>query len=111
MKLPEKDARKLIKDYGRSMKLVKQGNETVFKAFLQPLRYKNKMYLNAVATELRYDSSRKYLLIAPPDVDLSDADGYEAIITDENSKYVADRAEKIYFGDTPLYTWAVVTAM
>lgn len=111
MKLPEKDAKRLISRYGRSMKLVKSGNETVFKAFLQPLRYKNKMYLNAVATDLRYDCSRKYLLIAEPDVDLSDADGYEAIITDENSKYVADRAEKIYLGDTPLYTWAVVTAI
>ncbi len=111
MRRHKKDVQRLIRDYGRRMRLASKGNEIVFKAFLQPLRYKNKMYLNAVSTELRYDSSRKYLLIAPADIDLSGADGYEAIITDENGKYVADRVEKIYLGEIPIYTWAVVTAL
>lgn len=85
--------------------------EKKFKALLQPLRYKNKMYLNAISTELRYDSSRKFLLIAPADVDVASADGYERIISDDRNNYVTDRCELIYFGQTPLYCWAVVTMM
>ena len=36
--------------FGRTMTLVDQSGSTPFKAFLQPLRYKNKMYLSGTLT-------------------------------------------------------------
>lgn len=111
MKRPEKNIEQILKGYGRQMVLSGSDGEVKFKALLQPLRYKNKMYLSAVSTELRYDSSRKFLLIAPADVDVSNADGYECVISDGKNKYITDRSETIMFGQTPLYCWAVVTAM
>ena len=64
-----------------------------FKGFIQPLRYKNKMYLYGVNTEIGYNSQGYYLYIGPPDGDI---------------KYQIDRAEKIKLGEEVLYVWAVV---
>lgn len=107
---PEKKTEAYINKYGRTLTLVKGENQESFKAFLQPLRYKNKMYLSSVSTDLGYDSTGKYLLICPASADINEADGYKSIITDGEKKYIVDRCEKIYFSDTPVYCWAVVTA-
>lgn len=37
------------------------------RAFISPLRYKNKMYLYGVNTEIGYNSQGHYLYIGPPD--------------------------------------------
>ena len=42
-----------------------------FKGFIQPLRYKNKMYLYGVNTEIGYNSQGYYLYIGPPEHDLT----------------------------------------
>lgn len=101
----------LIEKFGRTLWLEKNGQKEEFKGLLQPLRYKNKMYLSSVSTDLSYDSTGKYLLICPCEPDISEADGYAAIIGDSKKKYVADRAETIYLGSQPIYCWAIVTAL
>ena len=70
-----------------------------FKGFIQPLRYKNKMYLYGVNTEIGYNSQGYYLYIGPPE---------DALIIDGDIKYQIDRAEKIKLGEEVLYVWAVV---
>lgn len=90
---------------------VKQGDETVttFRAFLQPLRYKNKIYLRGVATELGYDSFKKYLLISPADTKLSDIDGNKLSLFFEKNRLNIDHTETVYFGNRPYYNWSIVS--
>ncbi len=90
---------------------IKKGAQTVntFYGLLQPLRYKNKIYLKGVATELGYDSLKKYLLLSPADIDLSDVDGTEIALYRENTHLSIDHTEKVYFGSSPCYTWSIVS--
>lgn len=105
-----KSMKSLFRKSGITITVCK-GGEPVgsFKAFLQPLRYKNKIYLRGVATELGFDSLKKYLLISPPDVDLSVIDGSETTIRLENNHLSIDHSEIVYFGKEPFYTWSIVS--
>lgn len=101
---------KMFERFGREINL---GNDegwssATFHGFIQPLRYKNKIYLDGVYTVIGFDNQDKYLYIGPPDFDLTAsamAGGY--VIADE-VKYTVDRAEKVYFADEPLYIWAII---
>ncbi len=98
--------------YGRPVSFVsKDGNEAAeTKAFISPLRYKNKMYLYGVNTEIGYNSQGHYLYIGPPDPDLTAAeDG--SYIRCMGEKYRIDRAEKVYNGEKPFYIWAIIRVM
>ena len=44
----------------------------VYKAFLQPLRYKNKMYLEGTYTPIGRDNTGLYLYLVKNGVDISD---------------------------------------
>ena len=90
---------------------IKNGTKTVnsFNAFLQPLRYKNKIYLRGVATELGYDSLKKYLLISPVSVDLSAVDGTNLALYFGEKHLSVDHTETVYFGKTPYYNWSIVS--
>lgn len=100
-----------INKYGTALELTaKGGGEAVhFRGFLQPLRYKNKMYLGEVTTALGYDNSRKFLLITPPNIDVSVADGYSFAVTLDGKEYSCDHREIEYVGDEKVYAWAIVT--
>lgn len=106
----KKPADAILKKMGVTLE-IKKGNSTVksFKGFLQPLRYKNKIYLRGVATELGYDSLKKYLLISPVDVDISDVDGTDLSLYFENKHLSVDHSEIVYFGKEPCYMWSIVS--
>ncbi len=105
-----KGALRLIEKFGIDMSLfVSGGYDSTFKALLQPLRYKNKIYLSGVPTELGYDSLQKYLLITTPDIPLELVDGNSYILYYNDHQYSIDHCEKVYFGDTPLYYWAIAS--
>ena len=89
----------LLKSYGRKVNLCRiDGTTQSFDALIQPLRYKNKMYLYGVNTEIGYNSQGHYLYIGPPDPDLTAAaDGSYIYCLGE--KYRIDRAEKVYNGN------------
>lgn len=77
------------------------------KAFLSPLRYKNKMYLYGVNTEIGYNSQGHYLYIGPPHIDLTELENNE-YLSIGSEKYRVDRAEKVYKGENVFYIWAIV---
>ncbi len=83
-------------------------NTTIFKGFLQPLRYKNKIYLSGVPTELGYDGLNKYLLIAPPEVGEKCLESREYTISSGEDTFSADHCEPVYLGKKILYYWAIV---
>lgn len=90
------------------MKRTKNGLDEEFFGFLQPLRYKNKMYLNGVTTELGFNTTRKYLLISAANVKLKESDRETVIITTRDGKYCCDHSETVRFGDTDCYCWSVI---
>lgn len=99
----------LFAGYGRHVELFNKNEEKLSEtsAFISPLRYKNKMYLYGVNTEIGYNSQGHYLYIGPPDTDLTAvSDG--GYISCAGEKYRIDRAEKVYKGSDIFYIWAII---
>lgn len=99
----------VFEKYGRPAAFSSKNGETLreMKAFISPLRYKNKMYLYGVNTEIGYNSQGHYLYIGPPEPDLTDAEDGE-YVTCLGKKYRIDRAEKVYKGNEVFYIWAII---
>ena len=100
----------LMKRHGRAMSLYLPGGgqaSGTFYGFIQPLRYKNKMYLAGVNTQIGYNSEGHYLYIGPPEHDLTVLDG-DTLLRAGGVDYRIDRAEKVYRGAEVFYIWAIV---
>ena len=76
-------------------------------AFIQPLRYKNKMYLYGVNTQIGFNSQGHYLYIGPPDHDLTTLEEGSWIKAGDE-KYQIDRAERVCCGEELFYIWAII---
>ncbi|MDR3344742.1 MAG: hypothetical protein LBT21_04020 [Oscillospiraceae bacterium] len=96
-----------LKQFGRAARLFSPGGEQLaeYHAFVQPLRYKNKLYLYGVHTEIGYNSQGHYLYLGPAAYTLQD-DGQELEIGGD--LYRVERAETVFLADDPLYVWAVI---
>ncbi len=99
----------MFEKWGRPVEFNSKTGETLAqtRAFISPLRYKNKMYLYGVNTEIGYNSQGHYLYIGPPEPDLTAASDGE-YISCMGEKYRIDRAEKVYRAGKVFYIWAVV---
>ncbi len=88
---------------------ISTGDAESFYGFLQPLRYKNKLYLSHAPTELGFDTLQKYLLITSPDAPLEKIDGYNYNLFFNGNRFKLDHCERVYFGKEPYYFWSVVS--
>ena len=93
--------------YGREVTLTDGSKTESGKALIQPLRYKNKMYLDGVYTEIGFNSQGRYLYIGPPVPDLTLASD-SAKVTSGSTSYRIDRAERVYNGNEVFYIWAII---
>ena len=98
---------RIINLFGRTVEFSTADTSKSYKAFIQPLRYKNKMYLDGVYTQIGFNSQGHYLYIGPPDPDLTACDDGAFLLSD-GIKYQIDRAEKVYNGDRVFYIWAII---
>jgi len=78
-----------------------------FKALIQPLRYKNKMYLDGTYTDIGRSTSGHYLYIGPSDHDISKLDS-TAYLVSGDVRYVISRAERCYLGEKVTHIWAIL---
>ena len=94
---------------GRTVTLCDANGGTIstFKALIQPLRYKNKMYLDGIYTEIGFNSQGHYLYLGPPEPDLGALSAGEYLCAD-GVHYQIDRAEKVYQKDRVFYIWAII---
>lgn len=99
----------VFEKYGRPAEYVSASGEklTDMRAFISPLRYKNKMYLYGVNTEIGYNSQGHYLYIGPCEPDLTLAQNGE-YVSCLGEKFRIDRAEKVYKGEDIFYIWAII---
>ena len=96
-----------LEKFGRRV-LVKTANaEQSCSALLMPLRYKNKMYLDADVTDFGIHDKSRTLYIGPPEPNFSN-DWQSTVITADDKKYTVTRADMIYLGERPAYIWAVL---
>lgn len=101
---------KVFNRYGRSVFLTGADGwqSPVYNAFLQPLRYKTKLYLDGTPTPIGINGNDLYLYLGPAEHDLTRLDRTYRINDSDGYRYSVDRAEKIYSGERALYVWAVV---
>ena len=101
----------VMRRYGRPVRLtLPDGWQTeTFGAFIQPLRYKNKMYLGGVNTRIGFNREGYYLYLGPPEHDLNQL-GRDARIEYGEESYTVDRAETVYCGEEPSHMWAIIRA-
>ncbi|MCL2106875.1 MAG: hypothetical protein FWH26_07475 [Oscillospiraceae bacterium] len=107
-----KEIKQAMERFGRQVRLCLPDNWQTehFGAFIQPLRYKNKMYLGGINTRIGFNREGYYLYLGPPEHDLTQL-GRELWIQCGDERYTVDRAERVYCGDTPSHIWAIIRSM
>lgn len=100
----------ILKSFGRDVCLANGDGWTsaTFRAFIQPLRYKNKMYLEGIYTAAGKSEKGYYLYIGPKEHDLTKSDDF--LIKAGSDMLKIERAEKVYFKGEVCYIWAVLSS-
>lgn len=102
---------KLFERYGKTAVytvITDRRVSTEFRAFIQPLRYKNKLYLRGKYTQIGKNREDYYLYIGPADIDVSTVDGMFTLLTIDGTGYLVYRSEKHSVGENDVYIWAII---
>lgn len=97
----------LLRRYGSDVKVKWDSKCAQIKAMVQPLYYKNKMYLKGSYLPDGYFDGGHYLYIGPAGVRL-DQLPFDATVVCEDVSYRVKRAELIQIAGENLYTWAIL---
>lgn len=101
---------KILKNFGSTIYIKNQSGwqSNVFNAFIQPLRYKNKLYLTGDFTPIGKNPQDVYLYIGPKDHNLIGLNSSYRICDANNNAYIIDRAENVMFKNEIIYVWAII---
>lgn len=94
-----------IKRYGCCVCIEQNGKKLNTKAFVEPLRYKNKVYVGGKYHRLGFLNTEKYLYVGPADYELIQN---TSVIQTHNCKYIVKRCETYYVKDCAVYVWAIL---
>lgn len=97
---------KMIRRYGDDIKITENSVKKHSKAIIQPLMYKNKMYLGGTAVPAGYFDGGHYMMIAPASLGITDY--RHTVIESMGAMYRVKRAEKVKADNELLYIWAVL---
>ena len=73
-------------------------------AMIQPLRYKNKLYVELQPSEVGRIDDGCFLYLGPADIVFKADDR----LSFETKKFVVERFEPVYLFAKPIYNWAVL---
>lgn len=79
-----------------------------YKAYLQPVRYKNKVYLEGDFTEIGVNKNDVYIYLGPANHDLAQGNNGLEVVDVNYNRYIIDRSEKVTVDDKVCYIWAVL---
>lgn len=96
-----------LKRFGESVTVTTTAGKFSVKGILQPLLYKNKMYLGGEQLPEGYFDTGHYLFICPPEVKLPVLG--TAFLESKGQKYVLKRSETVTVNGEALYIWAVLS--
>lgn len=98
-----------LKRYGQSVYLTDTNwSSEVYSALVEPLRYKNKMYMIGNFTEIGHYGESYYLYIGPPEKILGNLSSNALLHTADNRKYNIFRTEVVKYSGKSLYVWAII---
>ena len=101
----------VINKFGRTVQLrlfVGSWMSNRFNAFIQPLRYKNKLYMTGDVTPIGKNAEDVYLYLGPKNHNFCDSISKYKICDDFGNTYIIDRAEEIIFKNEVVYIWAII---
>lgn len=102
---------RLFERHGRLVSLKDgPGRPVAYHAIIQPLRYKNKMYLQGAYSDVGYVDPGFYLYLGPGEIAL-DEGSRDAVLTVGKRSFVIDRAERVFYRDRSLYCWAILRSV
>ena len=96
---------KSIQTYGEDVTVINDDNKVSTRAFVEPLRYRNKIYIGGEYRTLGMKHSEKYLYVGVPDVTLVEN---KTIIKRKDNEYLVKRVERYYVKEQVAYTWAIL---
>lgn len=99
---------KMLERLGEDVTVVVNSNRTKCKAVIEPMRYKNKLYMDIGSTVMGLNDTECFLYIGPADPDFTGKELSTAIFSADRA-YNVSRADRISMGGTCLYIWAVLT--
>ena len=96
---------KSIQKYGEDITVINDNDTVLTRAFIEPLRYRNVIYVGGKYRNLDMKYSEKYLYVGIPDIPLVEN---KTIIERKDEKYLVKRVEKYYVKEQVAYTWAIL---
>lgn len=91
--------------FGSNVSISQEGKSISTKAFLEPLRYRNKIYIGGEYHPLGSLRREKYLYVGKSVHRLIEN---ESVIEMKGNKYIVKRCETYFVKDTPIYEWAIL---
>ena len=92
--------------YGESISVETPDGEIETKGYIEPLRYKNKMYVGGKQRKNGYRDGGHFLMICPKKTDFT-VKGI-TIRRKNGESFVVKRADDVYFEGQVLYVWAIL---
>ena len=96
---------KSIQTYGEDVTVINDDDTVLARAFIEPLRYRNKIYIGGGYRTLGVKHSEKYLYVGIPDITLVEN---KTIVKRKNNEYLVKRVERYYVGEQIAYTWGIL---
>ena len=96
-----------INKYGRDVRLINGDTEILTGAFIEPLRYKNKIYIGGEYRNLK--GTDRYLYVGKPK--LFKLKEGETLIEESGIKYLVERTESYIVNDEVIYDWAIIKSL
>ena len=94
-----------IAKYGGDVSVTQNGQRVRTRAIVEPLRYKNRIFIGGEQRSLGSLNRERYLYIGQPDVPLC---ANASVIESVGGKYSVKRCETYYVQDRPVYVWAIL---
>ncbi len=98
----------MLKAIGEPVTVSINGENRVIDSLIQPMRYKNKLYLEQERNQLGFKDSECFLYLGPPEADFVGVERHTTIKTADRS-YNVSRADRIVIEGKTQYIWAVLT--
>lgn len=100
---------RLLNRVGGDMEIIINDAEPItVNAIIQPLRYKNKMYIDYDRTELGIKDNSLFVYLGPEEPNITGV-GNNIIIKFDGRMYTVKRADKIRVNKNTAYIWGILT--
>lgn len=104
----QKEVLTLLEAIGERATVTVGEKEYSINAIIQPMRYKNKLYIEQERTELGFRDTECFLYLGPAEPDLAGLES-DTVINSRDRVYNVSRADRISLKGITQYIWAVLT--